>query len=285
MGFVQVAPPAPILTFANTVRENTPGNHVPDQRITSSNTIDIMHLPDNQLSIENLRISTPIKPKILAKFFQGYNEDQASFLTKGFTFGFNIPYQGPRSFRLSKNLSSINGKESILHQQISKELQLNHIAGPFEHPPFPNLQVSPLGLVPKKTPGEFRLIHHLSFPEGSSINHHIPQQFCTVQYQSIDTAISIIQQLGKGTLLAKTDLENAYKQIPIHPSDFELLGFMIDKKYYFDKTLPFGLSYLKNSVQHFSGFWRQSFPFSIVCIYWMISYSLAHPNPLLAMVH
>lgn len=253
MGFVQVAPPAPILTFANTVRENTPGNLVPDQRITNSNTIYIMHLPDNQLSIENLWISTPIKPKILAKFLKGYDEDLASFLTKGFTFGFKIPYQGPRSFRLSKNLSSINGKESILHQRISKELQLKHIAGPFEHSPFQiHIQVSPLGLVPKKTPGIFRLIHHLSFPEGSSINHHISQQFCTVQYQSIDTAISIIQQLGKGTLLAKTDLVNAYKQIPIHPDDFELLGFMIDKKYYFDKTLPFGLSYSCNLFEKFS---------------------------------
>lgn len=252
MGFVPVETPAPILTSANIVPENTLGNLVPDQRLPSNKTLDIMHLPDNQLSIENLKISTPINPKLLANFLKGYDADLASFLTTGFTFGFKIPYQGPRSFRLSKNLSSINGKESILHQRISKELKSKHIAGPFEFPPFPNIQVSPLGLVPKKTPGEFRLIHHLSFPEGSSINHYIPQQFCTVQYQSIDTAISIIQRLGKGTLLAKTDLENAYKQIPIHPDDFELLGFMIDKKYYFDKTLPFGLSYSCNLFEKFS---------------------------------
>lgn len=45
---------------------------------------------------------------------------------------------------------------------------------------------------PKKTPREFRLIHHLSFPEESLINHDIPQQLCFFQYQSIDTAISII---------------------------------------------------------------------------------------------
>lgn len=65
MGFVQVEPPAPLLTFANIVLENTLENHVPDQRITSSKTLDIMHLTDNQLSIENLKISTPINPKIL----------------------------------------------------------------------------------------------------------------------------------------------------------------------------------------------------------------------------
>lgn len=91
IGFVHVKPPAPILTFANIVPENTLGNLVPDQRITSSNTIDLMHPPDNQLSIENLKISTPINPKILTKFLRGCDEDIASILTTGFTLGFKIP--------------------------------------------------------------------------------------------------------------------------------------------------------------------------------------------------
>lgn len=102
------------------------------------------------------------------------------------------------------------------------------------------------------SPGEFRLIHHLSYPEGNSINSYIPQEFCTVQYQSIDTAIAIIKQLGKGALLAKTYIENAYKQVPIHPEDYELLGFMVDEKFYYDKTLPFGLSYSCNLFEKFS---------------------------------
>ncbi|XP_078333005.1 uncharacterized protein LOC144625574 [Crassostrea virginica] len=119
-------------------------------------------------------------------------------------------------------------------------------------PPFPNIQVSPLGLVPKKAPGEFRLIHHLSFPEGDSINSNIPKEMTAVSYQSIDTAISLIKQVGKGALLAKTDLENAYKQIPIHPNDFELLGFQIAGLFYYDKTLPFGLSYACQLFEKFS---------------------------------
>lgn len=55
-----------------------------------------------------------------------------------------------------------------------------------------------------------------------------------------------------GALIAKkTDLENAYKQIPIH-SDFELLGFCVNEKFYFDKTLPIGLSYACNLFEKFS---------------------------------
>ena len=38
------------------------------------------------------------------------------------------------------------------------------------------MQLSPLGLVEKKTPGTYRIIHHLSFPEGSSINDGIPEK-------------------------------------------------------------------------------------------------------------
>lgn len=73
-----------------------------------------------------------------------------------------------------------------------------------------------------------------------------------MQYQSVDTAISLIQQLGPGALLAKTDIENAYKQVPIHHTDFELLGFRIGNDYYYDKTLPFGLSYSCNLFEKFS---------------------------------
>lgn len=74
----------------------------------------------------------------------------------------------------------------------------------------------------------------------------------TVSYQSIDMAIALIKQVSKGVLLAKTDLKNAYKQIPIYPSDFELLGFKISDSYYIDKTLPFGLSNSCHLFEQFS---------------------------------
>lgn len=174
------------------------------------------------------------------------------FFIDGFTFGFRIPFTGQRVFRLAKNLSSIQGKEHMLYHKIDQEILAGRVGGPFTSPPFPNIQVSPLGLVPKKSPGEFRMIHHLSYPEGNSINSNIPKHFCTVQYQSIDTAIAMIKYLGKGCLLAKTDLENAYKHVPIHHQDFELLGFRVDDKFYYDKTLPFGLSYSCNLFEKFS---------------------------------
>jgi hypothetical protein len=168
-------------------------------------------------------IVTPIKVQKLAEYLVGYDVDLTGFLIQGFSEGFKIPFYGNRSFRLAKNLSSLSGKEHILLDKLHQEISAGRVMGPFQYPPFKNIQVSPLGLVPKKSPNEHRLIHHLSYPDGLSINDGIPQEVCTVQYQSIHDAIVAIQKVGVGALLAKTDLENAYKQVPVHPTDFELV--------------------------------------------------------------
>lgn len=197
-------------------------------------------------------IVTPIRAPRLLDYLTGYDSNQVHFLVSGFSKGFRIPSRGQRQFRFSKNLSSLKDKQHILLDRINEESLSGRVMGPFQYPPFKNIQVSPLGLVPKKKPGEFRLIHHLSYPDGSSINDGIPHELCTVQYQSIHDAILAIQKVGVGALLAKTDLENGYKQVPIHPDDFELLGFQINNEFYYDKTLPFGLSYSCNLFEKFS---------------------------------
>ncbi|XP_033738733.1 uncharacterized protein LOC117326194 isoform X1 [Pecten maximus] len=190
----------------------------------------------------NNKLPTPIKVQVLLPFLEGYPRDAFQFLYKGFTNGFTLKYQGPRIFRLSKNLKSALDNPTALKQKINKEIQLGRIQGPFLAPPFPNLQVSPLGLVPKKEPNEFRVIHHLSYPGGASINDGINPEEATVAYQTIDDAIHLIKQFGKGAFMAKTDIESAFRLIPIHPKDYNLLGFQIDDKFYFDKVLPMGCS-------------------------------------------
>jgi hypothetical protein len=46
--------------------------------------------------------------------------------------------------------------------------------------------------------------------------------------------------LRQGTLLAKSDIKSAFYLIPVHPADFELLGFKFQNQYFYDKILPFG---------------------------------------------
>ena len=65
--------------------------------------------------------------------------------------------------------------------------------------------------------GDWRVIYHLSAPFGHSINDHI--EF-TMRYSTVDDAISICQKLGCGTLLAKIDLKNVFRQCPVRKNSF-----------------------------------------------------------------
>ncbi|XP_071095850.1 uncharacterized protein [Haliotis cracherodii] len=80
------------------------------------------------------------------------------------------------------------------------------MAGPFKDTSLDNLQVSPIGLVPKKQP---------------CCGQHL--EACSVVYARFGEAIHMVQQLGKGALLAKFNIQSAFRIIPVHPSMFELL--------------------------------------------------------------
>ena len=126
--------------------------------------------------------------------------------------------------------------------KLQKELDTGRICGPFETAPFPNLQISPIGLVPKKSPGQFRLIQHLSHPKGSSVNDFMDPSKTTVHYASFDDAVSQVLRLGPGALLSKTDIDNAFRLVPIHPEDHELLGIHFQGQFFYDTCLPMGAS-------------------------------------------
>lgn len=202
--------------------------------------------------IKQISSITPVKFDRLALFLRGYDQDAFEFLENGFSEGFALKFHGTRSYRESPNLMSAIANPDTLLQKIHTEIALNRIAGPFSFPPFANLQISPLGLVPKKAPGEYRLIHHLSFPDGASINDGIDAADKSVHYETLDDAIFQINNFGPGALLSKTDLESAFRILPVRPADYELLGMMIGENYYYDKCLPMGCAISCQLFEKFS---------------------------------
>lgn len=91
--------------------------------------------------------------------------------------------------------------------------------------------------------GKWRMIYHLSAPAGQSINDFISKENLSfsLHYASVDDATSILSRLGKGALLAKVDLKSAFRMVPVHRDDWELLGIYWKQAYYVDTCLPFGL--------------------------------------------
>lgn len=130
----------------------------------------------------------------------------------------------------------------VVNNKIQKELSAGRIQGPFLIPPYKEYVVSPIGLQPKKQPGEFRVIHHLSYPHGRSINSGIPCELSSVNYGTIGQAIKFIKMLGRGCFLSKTDVKSAFRLIPIRPDEYHLLGFKWQGMFYFDACLPMGCS-------------------------------------------
>ncbi len=55
---------------------------------------------------------------------------------------------------------------------------------------------------------------------------------------SVDSVADVIVSLGKGALLAKCDVQSAYRVVPVRPADRRLLGMC---KEFVDATFPFGL--------------------------------------------
>ena len=84
------------------------------------------------------------------------------------------------------------------------------------------------------------MIVDLSYPDGHSVNDHIPSSLCTVDYSSVDRALQFITRLGRDTLLLKIDLKGAYRIVPLHPQDRHLFGVTWDNWVYVDQVLPFG---------------------------------------------
>ena len=145
---------------------------------------------------------------------------------------------------MSCNLISSSQHPEVVSANLCKEIQLGQVAGPFPFLPLPNFQSHPVGVVPKNTPlsGE-PFIYHLSYQEGDNINDHIPKDPYSLQYVCIDDVISILQQLGPGSFMAKTELKSAFCLMPIHPDDWNLLGIYWQFEYYVDLYLPFAVSH------------------------------------------
>ena len=166
---------------------------------------------------------------------------RARQILRGIVAGVDIEYEGDRTVnRTCQNLRSAGGDaEAKVSAIIAADVAAGKKAGPFDARPCRGFSASPIGAVPKKN-GGIRVIHHLSYPYGGdSINARTKE--VPIELGRFDDAADAIRALGKGCLLIKLDVEAAYKQVPVRRKDWPLLGFCWKGKWYYERTLPFGL--------------------------------------------
>ena len=160
-------------------------------------------------------------------------------LRDGFRLGFNY----------STSLKSATGNVAlallnpqVIDNYLQSEVQTGRVAGPFSQPLLPVLHVSRFGVIPKRhQPGKWRLILDLSSPAGHSVNDGIAGKDYSLQYMKVDDIIAGIMRLGQSSLMAKFDVQNAYRIEPVHTEDRKLLGMKWRGAFYVDMVLPFGI--------------------------------------------
>jgi len=163
-----------------------------------------------------------------------------SGLASGFRIGFNRSAATLKSYPTNHPSAMANAR--VVSDHIAAELQAGRLVGPLAPILCPLVKTSPLGLVPKSHQvDKWRVIVDLSFPRGASVNAGIDEDLASITYAKVDDAVQQILKLGKGAQLAKLDLKNAYRFVPIHPQDQHLLGISWEGKTYVDRALPFGL--------------------------------------------
>ena len=145
-----------------------------------------------------------------------------------------------------------NHKGAVDHPEalisyINKEKGKEAVMGPYEKIPFKGkVGISPISTRPKKNTSERRIIVDLSFPSGEAVNDGmIKDNYMGLQakltFPRVDDLALRIYTLGHKARMFKIDLSRYFRQLPLDPGDYSLIGYIIDGKLYFDKVLPMGM--------------------------------------------
>ena len=167
-----------------------------------------------------------------------------NYVVQGLAQGFRVGFKYTSSLLPHRRnmLSAVQHPKEV-NDYLKEELAMNRLVQ-FPKPVADHLgaHCSPIGVIPKKhKPNKWRLIVDQSSPNGASVNDGINKEMCSLSYTSVDAVVEKILDLGKGTLLVKLDVKQAYRMIPVHPQDRLLLGMEWEGFIYIDKALPFGL--------------------------------------------
>ena len=190
-------------------------------------------------------VQTPLVVDAWASALQSHPDRAfARYIVNGLRQGFRVGFHRPSPLRSATgNMGSARLHPEVITDYLRKELTLGRLLGPFSGSlVLPNLHINRFGVIPKgHNTGKWRLITDLSFPSGQSVNDGIDPALCSLAYTTVDQVAEVVTRLGTAALLAKVDIESAYRLIPVHPQDRPLQAVRWEGQVFIDPMLPFGL--------------------------------------------
>ena len=189
--------------------------------------------PSVALVLRKLKALTPYKADAWAQALQAAGvSTRFARVPEGLRSGFLL------DFPLISHVQSPANKESIVTYAgefniiIKKELSKQRYIGPFFLseliPLIGPFQTSPLDIIPKSgKPGKFRLIQNFSYPHSPSpscphpsINSYINTDDFPTTWGKFSIIYLLISRLPPGSEAATRDVAEAYRTIPLHPTQW-----------------------------------------------------------------
>ena len=223
---------------------NVQGQYIKNSLTAKKRSSPPQHPESEKVKVPH--ISTPIDSSILHKYLQSHpDKNFTNYLLNGLKQGFHTGIQELPSTTLEcKNLLSASSQPEVTTQLIQSEVEKGFLIGPLDKMPFSIYRTNPIGVAEGKYSQKKRLIVDMSAPHNDEnntcLNDMIVKEDFSLNYVTVDDAIARIKEKGKGSWLCKTDIKDAFKLIPIHPSLWPFHGIKWQGKYYYYTRLVFG---------------------------------------------
>jgi hypothetical protein len=198
------------------------------------------------------KIVSPIKVDAFQKYLkdhpnQRFVKSMVDALKNGFwpwadTKNPTLPttYDGSQLHRPITN----KNKANFIRQQRDEEKELKRWSKPFGNKLLPGMHSSPIGAIPKKNPGEYRLINDQSCGPHS-LNSTIRKSQVKVKLDNMHDLGNVLLAVRKKhpkqkLCLFKSDVRSAYRQLPMHPLWQIKQVVSIDGQRHVDRCNTFG---------------------------------------------
>jgi hypothetical protein len=176
---------------------------------------------------------TPYKPDAwermlnVADLLKDYGD-----IPHGLRYGFKIDFPNITRVQSPPNSPSIIMYHEQLDEIVQKEISKDRYIGPYPLSTIENAigpyQSSPLSIIPKPgKPGKFRLVQNFSFPSSpntsnpsQSINSYIDAANFPTSWGKFSIVYLLISCLPPGSEAATRDVAEAYRTIPLHPTQW-----------------------------------------------------------------
>ena len=119
--------------------------------------------------------------------------------------------------------------------------------------------VIPCGAVPKDGDKNGRIIHNYSYPLKSALSVNSALTNTSTEYITFKKRVALLADVD---WYIKADLKNGYRQLPVHPTDWNTQIYSLGQnEYYIDIAMPFGKANSARVFCTWTSAWCKSFKF------------------------